>query len=323
MEDSVTKKIDQLKEKYSLTGQKLDSYLEGLLLSNYLSYWDYIHLDTLLSLQNPKTDFPDEKIFIVYHQITELYFNLCLHELTQIANNGINIQENGEKLGFKEKLDADFFYRRLLRINRYFESLTKSFEIMIEGMEPEQFLKYRMALLPASGFQSAQYRKIEIACTPIYNLIDKDVKAQLDKAVGADIAFEHVYWKQGAKDVSTGQKTYTLQQFEKKYATELLSWTEEYSTKNVWVKYKELSTEDQANENVINQLKELDVNVNIKWPLVHYKSAVRYLQSSSEKAAEATGGTNWQKYLPPRFQKRIFFPELWSEDQIKNWGTTY
>lgn len=96
-------KIKMLTEKYDAMGQSLDAYLDGLLISNYLTYWDYTHLDTLLTLQNPKTDFPDEMIFIVYHQITELYFKLCLHELDQIANNGRDIQANGEDRGWKEK----------------------------------------------------------------------------------------------------------------------------------------------------------------------------------------------------------------------------
>jgi len=53
--------------------------------------------------------------------------------------------------------------------------------------------------------------------------------------------------------------------------------------------------------------------------LVHYKSAVQYLQQNTEDIA-ATGGTNWQKYLPPRFQKRIFYPELWSAPEVEDWG---
>jgi len=95
-------------------GQSLDSYLDGLLLSNYLTYWDYIQVDTLLTLQNPKTDFPDEKIFIMYHQITELYFKLSLHEMEQIANNGKQIQPNGHDQGWKETLDANFLQKELL-----------------------------------------------------------------------------------------------------------------------------------------------------------------------------------------------------------------
>jgi tryptophan 2,3-dioxygenase len=75
--------VKKLQQKYAVMGQDLSSYLDGLLHADYLTYWDYIHLDTLLSLQNPKTQFPDEKIFIVYHQITELYFNLILWEIEQ------------------------------------------------------------------------------------------------------------------------------------------------------------------------------------------------------------------------------------------------
>jgi tryptophan 2,3-dioxygenase len=63
----------------------MNAYLDGLLTSNVTSYWEYINVETLLSLQRPKTDFPDELIFIIYHQITELYFKLSLHELVQIV----------------------------------------------------------------------------------------------------------------------------------------------------------------------------------------------------------------------------------------------
>src|SRR6185436_20593119 len=91
-------RLEQLEQKYSAMGQDLNSYLDGLLYADYLTYWDYIHLDTLLSLQNPKTSFPDEKIFIIYHQITELYFKLILLEIEQIA--------------FNENLTEDFFVTR-------------------------------------------------------------------------------------------------------------------------------------------------------------------------------------------------------------------
>jgi tryptophan 2,3-dioxygenase len=108
-------------------------------------------------------------------------------------------------------------------------------------------------------------------------------------------------------------------QFEKKYASEFINLANEYKTKNIWSKYKSLSEADQKNEKVINALKEFDVNVNINWPLVHYKSAVTYLQQNTEDIA-ATGGTNWQKYLPPRFQKRIFYPEIWTDQELEDWG---
>lgn len=320
LKQDIIDKVNKLQEKYSLTGQSIESYLDGLLLSNFLTYWDYIQVDTLLTLQNPKTDFPDEKIFIMYHQITELYFKLSLHELEQIGNNGPNILPTGQNMGWKESLTADFFAERITRVNRYFEALTKSFEIMVDGMEKEQFLLYRMALLPASGFQSAQYRKIEICSTDFINLVDKDVRdSYKGKNASIEEMFEHIYWNKGATELATGKKTLTLKQFEQKYGADFIALANAYKSKNMWAKYKALPEKDQQNVKLTNALKELDVNVNINWPLMHYKSAVRYLQQNTEDIA-ATGGTNWQKYLPPRFQKRIFYPEIWSEQEKEDWG---
>ena len=319
MDQSLNDQLNKLREKYDLMGQDLSGYLDGLLLSNYLTYWDYVQLDTLLTLQNPKTDFPDESIFIMYHQITELYFKLSLHELNQISKNGKIIEANGQVKGWNEQLSVDFFTRRLRRINGYFKALTTSFDIMIEGMEKEQFTRFRMALLPASGFQSAQYRKIEICCTDLKNLVAVDKRSNTDGNKGVNELFELIYWKNGATEAETGKKTLTLRQFEKKYTEELKQLASLNQGQNIWRKYLDLSGQDQDNDNLKKELRQLDVNVNINWPLCHYKSAVRYL-ASKDGDAPATGGTNWQQYLPPRFQKRIFYPDLWSEEEILNWG---
>lgn len=321
MNSSLTEQLAKLQQKYESMGQDINAYLDGLLLSNYLTYWDYIHLDTLLTLQTPRTDFPDEQIFIMYHQITELYFKLSLNEFQQIANNGLDIDKDGFNHGFKKELSVDFLIDRIRRINAYFEALTKSFDIMIMGMEKEQFLRFRMALLPASGFQSAQYRMIEIASTTMDRLVKKEhrVAQREDETRSIDQLFELIYWKEGATELASGKKTLTLRQFEEKYTERLKAFAAVFEKKNVWKKFKQLSAEDQSNPELIKQMRQLDVNVNINWPLVHYKSAVRYLQTKPADIA-ATGGTNWQKYLPPRFQIRVFYPELWSEEELANWG---
>jgi len=293
-----------LQQKYAAMGQDMTSYLDGLLHADFLTYWDYIHLDTLLSLQNPKTPFPDEEIFIMYHQITELYFKLALHECKQIAGN--------------DQLTADFFTARLKRINSYFDALTQSFSIMVDGMEKEQFLKFRMSLLPASGFQSAQYRMIEIYSTDFINLTAKDKRQELRVAT-IDEQFEYIYWKFGATELSTGKKTLTLKQFEKKYAQTFINLGKANITSNFNKLYQQLAANGQDTPELKTQLRSFDVHVNVNWPLVHYKSAVRYLHREPEEI-KATGGTNWQKYLPPRFQKRIFYPDLWSAEEIENWG---
>ena len=105
--DETKGKLEKLESKYSASGQDLGSYLDGLLYANPLHYWDYTCVDTLLSLQHPKTDFPDEEIFIIYHQITELYFKLVLNEIEQIAYNGKNLSEEGEDLGWNDHLDVE------------------------------------------------------------------------------------------------------------------------------------------------------------------------------------------------------------------------
>lgn len=302
-------RLEQLNEKYAALGQDLLSYLDGLLYADTTKYWDYIALDTLLSLQKPKTQIPDEEIFIMYHQITELYFKLSIHEFKQ--------------LGQKKELTAKFFVDRVTRINRYFEALIKSFEIMINGMEREQFLQFRMSLLPASGFQSAQYRFIEILSTDFINLVHKDKRAQFSVASPIPAMYEHIYWKEGATEVGTGKKTLTLIQFEERYQNEFLELGEASKMTNLWQVYLRLTAEEQQSPAVINALKQNDVNVNINWPLAHYKSAVQYLNKGESADIAATGGTNWQKYLPPRFQKRIFYPALWSVNEVEEWGKSW
>lgn len=310
LKPEIIARIKQLDEKYQSMGQDLSSYLDGLLYADFLTYWDYIHLDTLLTLQNPKTSFPDEKIFIMYHQITELYFKLCMHEF--------------EQLEAKEGLTSDFFIARINRINNYFEALISSFDIMVDGMEPEQFLKFRMSLLPASGFQSGQYRMIEICSTSFINLVDQDHREKFTGTAQDKIEemYEFLYWKKGATELASGKKTLTLKQFEEKYTDSLIKLGKKFQYKNLLSIYFSLPVEDQKNEKLMLALRQLDVNININWPLSHYKSAVRYLQRDPEDIA-ATGGTNWQKYLPPRFQKRIFYPELWNKDEVENWGKSW
>ena len=298
-------KLSQLNEKYAALGEDFNAYLEGLLHADVTTYWDYIQLDTLLSLQKPKTSFPDEVVFIMYHQITELYFKLALREF--------------EALGQMTSLNKSHFIDRVGRINRYFDALVKSFEVMIDGMDREEFLKFRMSLLPASGFQSAQYREIEIYSTDFINLVAKDVREEMRGVDEIDQLFDHIYWKAGATEAVSGKKTLTLIQFEEKYKNHFIALGNHCKHKNLWQVYLRLSKEDQADENVKQALRQNDTNVNINWPLAHYKSAVKYL-ARQDKDVTATGGTNWHKYLPPRFQKRIFYPELWTTKEHENWG---
>jgi tryptophan 2,3-dioxygenase len=301
----VLEQLKKLDRKYAALGQDLAHYLEGLYYADFTNYWDYIHLDTLLSLQTPRTTIPDEKVFIVYHQITELYFKMCLTEY--------------ELIGKDTHLTADTLIMRLRRINRYFENLIDSFDVMVDGMDPKQFLQFRMSLMPASGFQSVQFRMIEICATDLRNLVDKEKRKAMGLQTTHDELMGCIYWKSGATQEEDHTKTLTLLQFEEKYTDFLMRHALAYEDKNVWAMYKRLPEADQQNPKLLRMLKETDANINVNWPLMHYKSAVRYLQSQAG-ALPATGGTNWRHYLPPKFQKRIFYPEIWTEQEIDDWG---
>ncbi len=300
--------LTKLEEKYSGIGQDMVSYLEGLYYSNGLTYWDYIHLDSLLGLQNPRTPFPDEIIFITYHQITELMFKLVKLELNSLT------KDEGEQSEF---MHSGNWKKRVRRMNNYFRHLSSSFDIMVSGMDKDELRKFRMALLPASGFQSVQYRHIEIMSTGLANLLVQGY--QDHEASSTEDLYEGIYWKQGGINLESGKKTITLEAFEAKYDESLLQLIEKYQTRNVNYLYQMAPESVRTDEEVTKVLREYDQHVNVFWKLSHLAAASRHLVYG-EKHMEGTGGTNWREFLPPKYQRIIFFPGLWSEEEVADWG---
>lgn len=298
-------KIESLEDKFTKIDQKLDTHLEGMLWQKPITYWDYIQTDALLNLQIQRSTLPDEMVFIMYHQVNELLFKMILWEMEQVC--------------FAENLTTKFFTERLGRISRYFDMLTTSFTIMGDGMETEQYLKFRNTLTPASGFQSAQYRLIEFASTDLINLIDARYRETIDRNTPYEHALEHMYWQAAGKDYKTGKKSYLINEFEKKYKKEFIDFMQKYNTANLWQKFKQLPIEDQQNEELRAAMRHYDKTVNITWVMGHFNAAKKYIESEAGPQ-EATGGSDWKKYMLPQYQRRIFFPELWSEEELANWG---
>lgn len=295
--------LERLKEKYEGVGQDFFDYLEGLVQSHGLSYWDYIHLNSLMGLQTPRTGYPDEMIFIVYHQITELYFKLIKHELEQLTD-----EDTGEYLNLEK------WNLRMSRSVNYFRHLCSSLDIMYSGMDPHQFRQFRMALLPASGFQSVQFRHIELMSAPLSCLLIEPWRD--NGALDIEEQYGHIYWKHGGIETKTGHKTLTLREFERKYDDSLKQFIKRYSEKNIAALFGRLPEEMQADPKLRENLREYDTYVNIHWRMSHLASAARYLP----KAEEGTGGTNWRQYLPPKFQKIWFFDRLWTDEEKEEWG---
>lgn len=294
--------VDAIVEKYERIGENPDTYLEGLLHNKLINYWDYIEVETLLSLQKPRTGFADEEIFIIYHQVTELVLKLIMHELKQITG------ENNPT--------EDVLIDKITRINRYTTMLITSFAVMKDGMSYDDYNKFRLSLTPASGFQSAQFRYIELRCTRLPNLINKSGKERLPDSPSIDDYFEHIYWRDAGLNRRTGKKTLTLKEFESKYLS---------SFKELAVKMEGNTLEEKVDrlnkpsDELKKKLKYMDKFYNIEWPKTHLNTAKHYLDAKGETKA-ATGGSEWKKYLHPMYQQRKFFPSIYSQHELDNWG---
>lgn len=302
---SIEKSIqERIVDKYKNVGQNPDVYLEGLLWSKPITYWDYVMTDSLLNLQIQRTSLPDEMIFIGYHQINELLFKMILWEIEQIF--------------IHTTISEGFFIEKLKRVSRYFDMLSSSFDVMGDGMEKTQYEKFRTTLTPASGFQSYQYRKIELVSTHAVHLIDNRFRAHFDPQRSAEDIYEHLYWQAAGKDYQTGEKTLLIKLFESKYKKQLLEDIETGRKNNLYAKFQSLPADAQNNPSLISMMRHFDYTVNIEWVMAHYNAAAKYLGDGA-----ATGGSHWQKYMHPKYQRRIFFPSLWSAEEIENWGQDY
>lgn len=301
----LAEKLASLQKKLENDNQNLEVYLDKLIQSKYLSYWEYINLEPLLSLQRTQTEVHDEMIFVIFHQITELYFKLILFEIESFQKkyDDLNIQSFSELMS---------------RLNHYLEYVASSFSLVSDVMKQEEFQKFRSALFPASGFQSYQYRMIEIASTDLFNLTDDETKENSPFHLSTEQSFQNLYWKKGATDRATGVGSLTLRMFEEKYSESLLLFSKKQESVNLWKCYAHVIEKEGESDELADLMRTYDHNFNIRFGLAHLKAAVNHLKNT-----HSTGGTNWQQYLPPKYQKTVFFPHLWSSEEIKNWGRAF
>jgi tryptophan 2,3-dioxygenase len=293
--------IKRIEKKYEALGENPETYLNGLIQAKPINYWDYVEVDTLLSLQKPRTDYKDESIFIMYHQVTELVLKMMLHEIKQL------VFEPFEDAKWVDKIN---------RLNRYTAMLITSFEVMRSGMSYDDYNIFRSTLTPASGFQSAQFRCIEIYCTRLENLVNQEGKERLGPNPSNEEYFEHIYWRDAGMNRKTGKSSLTLRQFEEKYLDEFIALANKMKGNTLEDQMTKLADRSEA---LNDKFKEFDNMYNVQWPMVHLKTAQHYLDKKGENKA-ATGGSDWKKYLHPKFQQRKFFPGLWTEQEITDWG---
>ena len=115
--------------------------------SSHLTYGTYLRLDDLLSCQHPLTDVHDEMLFVVIHQVYELWFKQTLYE-TELLQRRL------------EGADGAGAVATARRIAKILKTVVGQMDVL-ETMTPQQFARFRPDLGSSSGFQSTQFRRIE------------------------------------------------------------------------------------------------------------------------------------------------------------------
>jgi tryptophan 2,3-dioxygenase len=242
-----------------------------------LSYGSYLKVDELLDLQAPlsRPEHHDEMLFIIIHQIYELWFKQLRHELEATI----------EALDRDELLRVSKYFRRVHTIQRLLESQVD----VLETMTPQEFNAFRDNLNPASGFQSIQFREIEFLCglrrteTLAHIVMDDAQRARLHALLEAPSLYDHVKAllerrgfasEAGAPLVESMRKIYT--HAEENYDLYLL----------------------------LEDLIEFDERF-LLWRGRHVRMVERMIGQRT-----GTGGSSGAQYLQGTLVHR-FFPELW------------
>ena len=151
-----------------------------------LSYGSYLKVDELIGLQQPlsRPEHHDETLFIIIHQVYELWFKQLLHELRAVI----------EALDRDELLRVHRYFRRIHTIQRLLEQQVD----VLETMTPQEFNEFRDNLNPASGFQSLQFREMEFLCgvrrmdTLKYITMSEGQRARLERLAAEPSLYDHV-----------------------------------------------------------------------------------------------------------------------------------
>ncbi|HEY0810346.1 MAG TPA: tryptophan 2,3-dioxygenase family protein [Longimicrobiales bacterium] len=248
-----------------------------------LTYGSYLGIDELTNLQNLKSDPArhDELLFIIIHQVYELWFKQLLHELDAIV---VELQEN-------DTLGASRLLRRCIEIERVLIQQV----LVLETMTPNDFLTFRDHLMPASGFQSVQFRSLEAVCGVRNPAALKQfaegtpARAALEKRLNAPTiiqAFYDVLRKRGF-DLPEGDDDVTHERRVRQLVQLYLKPDERYDLYMLaesLVEFDELFT---------------------LWRVHHVQMVERMIGSKP-----GTGGSAGVAYLKTTLDRK-FFPELW------------
>ncbi|MBM7644568.1 tryptophan 2,3-dioxygenase [Scopulibacillus daqui] len=256
--------------------------------TNHMTYGEYLHLDSLLSSQKRLSGHHDEMLFIIIHQVSELWMKLILHELNASIKS---IQ--------KDDLSAAF--KMLARVSKIQSQIIKAWDVL-STLTPSEYIQFRDKLGQASGFQSYQYRMIEFALgykTPhVLNIYKKDpeLHQSLEKALHEPGLYDAAIQTLANAGFAINPNL-LHRDFSEPYQadpTVEAAWLEVYhNVEEYWDLY-ELAEKLVDIEDWFQQ-----------WRFRHMKTVERIIGYKM-----GTGGSSGVHYLKKVLDQR-FFPELW------------
>jgi tryptophan 2,3-dioxygenase len=258
-------------------------------LSNSLSYSQYLSLDKLLDAQHPLSYQHDEMLFIVIHQVSELWMKLCLHELTAVVD-------------CVRRDDLGPTFKMLARVSTIQQQLLQSWDVLAT-ITPSDYSAFRNSLGRSSGFQSVQYRLLEFLIgNKNADLIevfraDPPAYAQLERALKAPSLYDEVLRLLSRRGLDVPADAIDR------------DFTQPYQANKqvaaVWLSVYHNSVKDWDLYELAERLVDLDYKFQL-WRFTHVKTVERIIGYK-----RGTGGTGGVSYLTKALELK-FFPELWT-----------
>jgi tryptophan 2,3-dioxygenase len=258
-------------------------------LSNSLSYSQYLNLDKLLGAQRPLSYQHDEMLFIVIHQVSELWMKLCLHELNAVVD-------------CVRRDDLGPTFKMLARVSTIQQQLLQSWDVLAT-ITPYDYSAFRNTLGRSSGFQSVQYRMLEFLIgnknADLIEVFRTDPPAyeQLERALKAPSLYDEVLRLLSRRGLDVPPEAIDR------------DFTQPYqASKHVaaaWLSVYHNSVKDWDLYELAERLVDLDYKFQL-WRFTHVKTVERIIGYK-----RGTGGTGGVSYLTKALELK-FFPELWT-----------
>jgi tryptophan 2,3-dioxygenase len=258
-------------------------------LGESLSYSQYLNLDKLLAAQRPLSYQHDEMLFIVIHQVSELWMKLCLHELSATVD-------------CVRRDDLGPTFKMLARVSTIQQQLLQSWDVLAT-ITPSDYSAFRNTLGKSSGFQSPQYRMLEFlignknADTIKVFCGDPPTHELLARALRAPSLYDEVLRLLSRRGLDVPQEA-----IDRDFS---LPYQASKQVAAAWLSVYHNSVKEWDLYELAERLVDLDYKFQL-WRFAHVKTVERIIGNK-----RGTGGTGGVSYLTKALELK-FFPELWT-----------